>query len=190
MSKSAKIFMGLLFVLVLLSLTLNGLLLWQWWTFQQQAMQAIQRFNPVINEGLSQAIADMQEFEQSTVEFNIEVSQNIPIDTEIPFNETLEVPINTTIPIQQQIATTIMIDPLQSGLEIPVDINVPVDIEVPVDMSIPITVDRTIPISTNIPLNMTVPISIKISETELAPYLERLRLALESLEQTLSNLPQ
>jgi len=186
MSKSAKFFMSLLFVLVLLSLTLNGLLLWQWWTFQQQAVQTIQEFNPVINQGLSQAIADMQEFEQSTVEFNIQISQNIPIDTEIPFNETLDVPINTTIPIEQQIATTIMIDPLQSGLEIPVDINVPVNMEIPVNMNIPITVDRTIPISTEVPLDMTVPISIKISETELAPYLERLRLSLESFEQSLA----
>lgn len=190
MSKSAKFFMGLLFVLVLVSLTLNGLLLWQWWTFQQRAVQAMQKFNPVITEGLSQAIADMQAFEQSTVEFDIQVSQNIPINTEIPFNETLDVPINTTIPIDQQIATTVMIDPLQTGLEVPVDINVPVNIEVPVNMNIPITVDRTIPISTNVPLNMTVPISVKISETELAPYLERLRLTLESLQQTLSNLPQ
>jgi hypothetical protein len=188
MSKRARFSMGLLFVLVLLSLTLNGLLLWQWWTFQQQTVQTIQKFTPIINDSLSQAITDMQEFEQSTVEFNIQVSQNIPIETEIPFNETLDIPINTTIPIEQQIATTVMIDPLQTGLEIPIDINVPLTMEVPVNMNIPITINRTIPISTSIPFDLTVPISIKISETELAPYLQRLRTALESMAQTLSNI--
>ena len=186
MSKGAKISIILLFILVLLSLMLNGFLIWQWWTFQQQTQQTLQKYQPIIMDGVSQAIDNLAAFEQSTIEFDIQVQQEFPVQVEIPFQETLEVPIQTTMPISQEIRTTIMIDPFQTGLSIPTDVSVPVNLEVPIDMNIPISIDRTIPISTTVPLDKDVPIAIEVSQTELAPYLERLRTGLISIEEALS----
>jgi len=186
MTTGAKISIVILFILVLLSLGLNGYLIWQWQTFQQQTQHTVQEYQQMASEGLAQAVTDLESFEQSTIEFEIEVQQEFPIQVEIPFKETLEVPIQTTIPISQQIETTIMLDPFQAGLAIPTDIAVPVNLEFPIDLTIPVSIDRTIPISTAVPLDISVPIAIEISETELAPYLERLRLSLDSFEQSLS----
>jgi hypothetical protein len=150
--------------------------------------QTVRFFGPIAQETITQAITDVESFEQSTVEFDIQVKQEFPVQVKIPFQETLEVPIQTTIPISEEIQTTILIDPFQTGFTIPTDVTVPVDLEVPIDLNIPVTVDRTIPISTTIPVDLNVPIAVKISETELAPYIERLRVGLVSLKQTLSNL--
>lgn len=188
MSRSAKIVIVILFILVLLSLGLNGLLMWQWWSFRQQVKATMQEFQPVIHEALGQAIAELETFEQSSLEFEIQIQQDFPVQVEIPFNETVEVPIQTTIPIKQEIQTTVVIDPLQTGLEIPTDVTVPVDLEVPIDLNIPVSIERTIPISTTIPLDLNVPLSIDVGQTDLAPYIERLRSALISFDQTLSDL--
>lgn len=188
MSKGAKVVMGILFVLVLLSLSLNGLLLWQWWSFQQQARSLLNQVEPVLQESLTQAISDLDSLEQTTIQFDIQVEQEFPVEVEIPFNQTLTVPIQTTIPISDEIQTTIMLDPFQAGLSIPTDVTVPVNLEVPINLTIPVTVDRTIPISTTVPLAANVPIAIEVNQTELAPYLARLRTGLESLRQALSGL--
>lgn len=186
MSKGAKTLIALLFFLVLLSLALNGYLLWQWWTFQQQTRAAVTEIETTVSELVGQAVADLEAFENSTLEYEFEVRQDLPIEVEIPFNETMTVPIQTTIPISQQIETTVMIDPFQTGFEIPTDIVVPVDMEVPLDLSIPVTIERPIPISTTVSLDFDVPIAIEISETDLAPYLKQLRSGLSSLEDKLS----
>jgi hypothetical protein len=58
--------------------------------------------------------------------------------------------------------------------------------EIPIDTTIPISIERTIPISTSLPLDFAVPLDIVISETELAPYLARLRTGLVALDQILA----
>ena len=187
MSQGVKAAIISLFILVLLSLGLNGVLIWQWWTFQQRTKQTVQTLQPIVQASLSQAITDLEAFEQSTLEFDLEVQQEFPVQAEIPFQQTLEVPIQTTIPISQEIQTTIMVSPLP-GLQIPTDVSVPVNLEIPIDLLIPISVDRTIPISTTVPLDINVPIVIEVGQTGLAPYLERLRHGLTSLNQALSTI--
>jgi hypothetical protein len=188
MTRSAKIMITVLFVLVLLSLGLNGLLLWQWWSFQRRVEQTIQEVQPVLHEAISQAITDLEAFEQTPLEFDVKIDQEFPIETEISVNDSLEFPIQTTVPIKQDIETTVLLDPFQSGLEIPTDITVPVDIEVPLDLNVPVHIDESVPISTVIPVNLTVPLSIDVRETELGPYLQRLRQGLASFDQTLLDL--
>lgn len=187
MSQGTKIAITGLFILVLLSLGLNGLLIWQWWTFQQQTQQTIQQLRPLLQANLAQASADLESFAQSTIEFDLQVQQEFPVQVEAPFRETLEIPIQTTVPISQEIQTTIMVSPLP-GVNIPTEVTVPVNLEIPIDLTIPISIDRTIPISTTVPLDINVPIAIDVSETGLAVYLERLRAGLDSFEQALSAL--
>lgn len=188
MTRSAKIMIIVLFILVLLSLGLNGVLLWQWWSFQREVNQIIQKVQPALHEAISQAVDDLETFEQTPLEFDVKIDQEFPVETEILVNDSLEVPIQTTVPIQQDIETTVMLDPFQSGLEIPTDITVPVDIEIPLDLNVPVVINETVPISTVIPVNLTVPLSIDVKETELGSYLQRLRQGLISLDQALLDL--
>ncbi|MEW5959858.1 MAG: hypothetical protein AB1801_19200 [Chloroflexota bacterium] len=186
MSRESNATIIVLFILVLLSLALNGFLLWQWWTFQQQAQARLAEAQQTVTEMITKAVTDLEAFENSTLQFDIPLEQELPLQMQIPFDETIEVPIQTSIPISQEIKSTILLDPFQSGLKIPTDVTVPVQMEVPIDFSVPIALDRPLPISTTIPIELNVPIAIKISETELAPYLARLRQNLASLEKELS----
>lgn len=188
MSKGARLSIIILFILVLLSLGLNGWLLWQWWSFQQEVDQTVRDVQPALHEALSQAIADLETFQNSPVEFEFEIQQDFPIEMEIPVDETVEIPIQTTVPINQEIETTILLDPFQSGLAIPTDVVVPVDLEVPLDLNVAVKLDESFPISTTIPIDVTVPLSIDVQETELAPYLERLQAGLVSLDQMIADL--
>jgi hypothetical protein len=183
MSKTAKATLVLLFILVLLSLGLNGFLLWQWLNFQRQVVGLAQ----TTRDMLSQTIVELDTFQDSTIQFEFQVNERIPIQAEIPFSQTLQVPIQTTIPITQKIDTTVNVDIPELGVTLPLDVTVPLDMQVPVDLNVPISVDQTVPISTTIPVSLNVPISIKISETELAGYVEQLRVALGSIEKALSD---
>lgn len=188
MSRATKVTVIILFVLVLLSLGLNGFLLWRLRSFEQQAQTVARKYGPIIKESLNQTISDLETFQNSTVEFEVQVNEDIPIKAGIPFNETFEIPIQVTVPISQEVSTTILVDPLQSGFEIPVDVTVPINIEVPIDVTVPVALDRTVPIETTVPLDLSVPVSIAMSDTDLAVYVERLRTGLISLNTFLDQL--
>jgi hypothetical protein len=180
-STSLKAVLVTLFVLVLFSLGLNIYIIMQLRNAQLEAQRAAREIGPPLQESLSQTIADLEDFEQSTLEFNIPVEQEFAVEAEIPFDETIEVPIQLTVPISQVVETTILIDPLQTGFEIPVDIAVPIAIEIPIDETLAFPIKRTIPISTTIPLKVDVPIVINVAETDLAQYVTRLREGLQPL---------
>jgi hypothetical protein len=160
------------------------MLLWQWWHFQDQMEELSLLVRPIIHEAITQSVADLERFEESTLQFDIAVEQELPIQTVIPFQETLAVPIKTTIPIEEEFSTTVTM------FGLPTDVTVPIDMEIPVDLEVPVTIDRMVPISTTIPLNMDVPIAIPVHETEIRPYLERLRTSLLFLEETLMEIEE
>lgn len=174
--------MIILFILVLVSLSLNLYLIWQLQRLEQQAKNAARAWGPVVQETLAQTITDLQTFQEATIEFNVAVNEDFPVEADIPFNETIEIPVQLSVPIKQEINTTILLDPLGTGQGFPVDVTVPVDIEIPIDTSIPVSIDRTIPISTTVPLNLDVPIALNLGDTELAGYIGRLQESLTSLE--------
>ncbi|MBE7470482.1 MAG: hypothetical protein DPW09_29510 [Anaerolineae bacterium] len=184
MTKGGKIAIILLFLLVLSSLALNFWLYWQLNMAQQKVAGLVRQ----VRAGLPEAIDELESFEQATLTYEINIQQEFPVQTEIPFNETFEVPIQLTVPISQTIHTSVMIDPLGTGLQIPVEVNVPVNVEVPIDTSVPIAIERSIPISTTIPLDLNVPLAIKVAETDLAQYVAQLRTGLASLDEILAGL--
>jgi len=185
-SRTRKAIWGLLVVLVFLSLGLNGFLLWQWRSFQRQ----VGSLRQTAREATSQAITELEAFQKSTLRFDFQVNEAVPIQAEIPFRDALEAPIHTTIPIRQAVDTTVTVDLPQFGLRLPVDVTVPLDLEIPVDLSVPVSIDRTVPISTTVPVSLSVPIVVKMDETELAPYVERLRAGLVAFDQVLSDVGQ
>ena len=178
MSTTIKTLFIILFVLVCISLGLNIYLVWQLQQAQQDVKTVAQKFGPDVQTSLEQTIADLETFQDATIEFKVAVDEEFPIEAQIPFNETIEVPIKLTVPIKQNIDTTIVIDVLGKGL--PVDVSVPVDVEVPIDTTITVPIDRTIDVSTTVPLKMDVPISLQIGDTELAGYADRIRESLVS----------
>ena len=192
MSRNIKITFTILFILVLLSFALNLYLIYYLVTLRRQALEVAQEVSPVVQESLALADAQLETFQQSTLDFEVQIDEELPIQVEIPISETLEIPIQTSVPISTTIETTVMMDPFQAGLEIPVDIDVPVDLEIPIDMVVPIPISRTLPLSTSVPVKLDLPIAIEVSETPLVTYIEDVRTALASfnkwLDETISGL--
>lgn len=184
MSTGLKITLVVLFLLVFISLGLNMYLIQQLAQARNTAVQTLRRLAPAVEQTLADVDSELEAFQQSTLTFQIEVDQQIPLQTEIPFNESIEIPVQVTIPVQQEIKTTVMMDPFQAGLEIPVDITVPIDMEFPIDQVVPVAINRAIPISTTVPLSLTVPINIPVSNTDLAPYIDKLRQGLNQLQES------
>jgi len=180
MSTTIKTLFIILFVLVFISLGLNIYLVWQLQQAQQDMKAVVQEVGPSVQASLEQTITDLKTFQDATIEFNVAVDEEFPVEAQIPFNETIEVPIKLTVPIRQDIETTIVIDVLGQGL--PVDVSVPVDVEVPIDTTITVPIDRTIDIATTVPLKMDVPIALEIGDTELAGYVDRIRESLVSFD--------
>lgn len=148
--------------------------------FQEQLVA----LEPQISAGVDEAITGLRTFGDSTISFDVNIDEVIPIDTEVVINRTVQVPIKTTIPIQQSFDTTIRIDtPLG---EIPVDVNVPVDVDVPIDLVVDIPINETVPIQDEFPVKLDVPIAIDVRETELSALTDSLAAGLESLQEMLN----
>jgi MFS family permease len=142
---------------------------------------------PAIDSALGDAVAGIDEFANSTITFDVSISQTVPINTEIALNRTIQVPINTVLPIDQQFDTTITVNG-PFGIDIPLNITVPIKLDLPIDLTVDIPVNETIPINTDVPVDLDVPISIDISQTELATLAESLSQGLESFRQMATGL--
>ena len=122
---------------------------------------------PEVGRGLNDAVAGLDAFRSSTLEFDVAIDENLPIETEILLDRTLTVPINATFPIDQVVETTITIaGPFDT--RIPLDVSVPVQLDIPVDLEIEFLINELIPISTEVPVRLAVPIAVDVAETELA----------------------
>jgi EmrB/QacA subfamily drug resistance transporter len=150
--------------------------------FQEQLVA----LEPQISAGVEEAIAGLQEFGDSTIAFDVNIDEVIPIDTEVVIKRTVDVPIKTSIPIKESFDTTIRIaTPLGA---VPLDVNVPVDIEVPIDLVVQIPIDETVPIQDEFPVKLDVPIAIDVRQTELANLTDSLAAGLRSLQDVLTGL--
>ncbi len=141
---------------------------------------------PEIEAGVDEAIAGLRDFGESTISFDVNIDEVIPIDTEVVIQRVVEVPIQTEIPINQDIDTTITVDTPLGG--IPLDITVPVDVVVPIDLVVDIPIDETVPIQDEFPVQLDVPIAIDVSQTELKNLTDSLATGLESLQDVLTGL--
>jgi hypothetical protein len=122
---------------------------------------------PEVGRGLSEAVAGLDAFRSSKLEFDVAIEENLPIETEILLDRTLTVPIMATFPIDQVVETTITIaGPFNT--EIPLDVSVPVQLDVPVDLDLEFVIKEIIPVSAEVPVRLAVPIAIDVAETELA----------------------
>ena len=165
MKKGYVIALILLAVLTLLSLALNGVVIFGLLRAQEIALTTVADARAiVISAG------------DDTFSYTFEVRQEIPIATSIPFNEEVTVPIKTTIPIN-----TIVVVPIDLGIT-SYDLEVPIHTIIPVDLEFTVPVSKTVDIATTVSLNMDVPIAIPIADTAIVDYLEKLDAALAQVE--------
>lgn len=142
---------------------------------------------PTVGSALDEAVAGLETFRTSTLDFEVPIDEVVQIDTEIVLDRTITVPINTEIPITEVIDTTITVDgPL--GVEIPIDVSVPVDVVVPVDLDLDFPISERVPVQAEVPVNLTVPIQVDIAGTELAGLAESLQQGLIGFKEVIEGL--
>ncbi len=150
--------------------------------FQEQLVA----LEPQVSAGVDEAITGLREFGDSTIAFDVNIDEVIPIKTDIVIDRVVEVPIKTTIPIKESFDTTIRVStPFGS---IPLDVTVPVDVDVPVDLVVEIPINESVEIDEEFPVQLDVPIAIEVRETELANLTDSLAAGLESLQDVLTGL--
>ena len=150
--------------------------------FQEQLVE----LEPQVSAGVEEAIAGLRDFGDSTIAFDVNIDEVIPINTDVVIDRIVEVPIKTTIPIKESFDTTI---PINTGLgSIPLDVTVPVDVDVPVDLVVEIPINETVEIDEEFPVQLDVPIAIEVRDTELANLTDSLAAGLESLQDVLTGL--
>jgi len=180
LSNGTKTFLSFLLILVIASLALNIFLLWQWMGFLQEAQVAGQQVQVM----LAQTVADLGEFEKTTIQFSVPIDESIPVQMTVKYKKTVEVPIKLTIPIDQNIETEI---PLEiNGITIPIKVSVPIKMNVPIDTKQDVPLNLEIPIDARIPIKMEIPVNISLNEAGMGPYISQLREMLDSLNKELS----
>ncbi|MDH3752810.1 MAG: MFS transporter [Acidimicrobiia bacterium] len=151
--------------------------------FQQQLAD----LEPLVSEGLDDAIEGLDAFRTSTLEFTVAIDEEVTIETEIVLDREISVPINESLPIRQTFDTTISVDtPL--GFSVPVDVSVPIDVDVPIELDLNIPVNETVPVSTTVPVKLDVPITVDVADTELAALAASLSDGLASFDGLLAGL--
>jgi EmrB/QacA subfamily drug resistance transporter len=147
-------------------------------------VEQLTELSPSISAGLDEAVAGLESFGNSTLEFDVAIDEEIEIGTEVVLDRTLSVPIKTSLPIDDEFDTQIVIDG-PFGVEVPLDVTVPVKIDVPIDLVVDIPVNETIPIDATVPVKIDVPITIDVAETELAGLTASLASGLDSFRDVL-----
>ena len=182
MSNAGKAYLGFLTVLVFLSLALNFFLLWQLFGVYRQA----QGMGRTAQQTLAQAIADLGELQNATFQLTVPVKQEVPIRAVVPFSQTIIVPINETIPFKDEISTQLILEMPEFGMKAPIDITIPIDTQVPVVLDARVPINVTIPVETTVPLDMEIPVAVRLADTGLTPFIERLRNVLIGINESLS----
>ena len=129
-------------------------------------VETVNNLGPSIDGGLDQAIAGLETFGASTIEFTVSLDETVSISENFTIDRDVAVPINTTLPISTEFDTTITVDG-PFGIDIPLDITVPVDVEVPIDLVVDIPINESLPIDVDVPVQLDVPIAIDVEGTEL-----------------------
>jgi len=129
--------------------------------------------------GLNTLLVD---FENATITRTISISQTIPVEFELPLNQTTYTRLANDVPLNRGASFTL---PAGGGR-----INGSVYMVLPAGLGLPIQLSLVVPVSETLPVQMEVPVSIPLKETELGGVISQLQglltpLQLDKLEQTL-----
>ena len=154
----------ILWFLVILSLALNGVLIYALFEVREGALSTIASLQNTVVQWRDQSVV-----------VPVKVDQHIPFRSTVPISETLTVPLNFDYPLSTVVNTSVKI-PLvgEQDIAFPIDTIIPVHytLEAPVQVSVPISM--TYHLQTEIPVSVEIPqvwldqISTVLEETESA----------------------
>ncbi|GIV98274.1 MAG: hypothetical protein KatS3mg057_2931 [Herpetosiphonaceae bacterium] len=150
-----------LLVLVVLSLSMN---IW--------AFMVITRARLFAREQAVKLAEQVEQSKSEVIVVEIPVQQTVPVRAAIPIQEDLLIPIDIVVPIEEQFDI-----PLETPFGL-YSIPVPINATVPVSTTVPVRIQQTVEVSTTVDLDLTFPVRIPIGNTDLAGYLEKVRLEL------------
>ncbi len=178
MKKLYAVALVLLTLLTLISLAFNGVVIYGLLQARQMVLDAQQ----VALTTVGDARVIVTGIDDDTFAYTLEVEQEIPIETSIPFNEVVNIPINTVIPIDTSITV-----PIDLGITT-YELDVPIQTVFPVDLQFDVPISKTVDIATTVVLDVDVPIEIPLADTLLADYVEEVDAGLARLEESLAQL--
>ena len=170
MKKGHTFLMILLILLTLLSLALNGVVIYGLLQAQEIALATV-----------ADARAALTGIGDDTFSYTFEVNKEIPVAASVPFHEEITVPVQTTVPI----STTVVV-PINLGITT-YDMEIPIRTLVPINLEFTVPVSKTVHVATTVPLDLEVPIEIPIADTPIVGYLEDLDADLGKLEEKLAD---
>lgn len=150
-------------------------------------VETVNGLGPSIGDGLDQAVAGLEDFGSSSIDFDVSIDETISISETFDLQRTVQVPISTSIPINEEVETTITVNG-PFGVDIPIDITVPIDLDVPIDLTVDVPIDESVPIDVEVPVQLDVPISIDVEGTELEALTASLAEGLRAFQQGLDGL--
>ena len=159
-----------LWLLTLTSLALNVIILRELVTIRQIARASVTETIEVVNS-----------FQEETFAYTFTVEDVIDVNTDIPFEETIDVPIRDSIAINTSVQVPVNAGPLGSF-----NVTIPISTVIPIELDVPVEIDRTINVRAAVPIEVDVPVSIAIEETPLSNTLADLEAGLIDLEEELS----
>ena len=146
-TSGVKIGRLLLWFLVLLSLALNGVLIYALLEVREGALSTIASLQNTVVQWRDQSIV-----------VPVKVDQQIPFRATVPISETLTVPLDFDYPLSNVVNTSVRI-PLvgEQDVAFPIDTIIPVHytLEAPVQVSVPISM--TYHLQTEIPVSVEIP---------------------------------
>jgi hypothetical protein len=158
-----------LWVVALVSLALNGFILYTLIQVRQQAGLA-----------LLQAAASMSTIQNGSIEYEVNVDEEVPVVLDVPVKFTVTVPIQKIIPIDTVVNVPIEIPLLGTRI-----IRVPINTSIPIDLTVDVPIDKTVGVNAKIPVKFKVPIKLKIAETTFGQGLGELQLVLQQQAESL-----
>lgn len=144
-------------LLALLSLGVNGYLLWRLRGAEERAVEGALR------------LVDRLEAEDARLRYRIRLPEGMPIRMDIPVDERLQVRINTHLPIDTQIRVPIR-SPLGSY-----SVAVPIRADVPIRTEVPLHVRHTFRLRTRTEDELVIPLEVRVRDLPLEVVRESLQ---------------
>ena len=153
------------YLLVIVSLSLNGILIWQ-----------LLQVRDLAYNSLEQIITITGNIEQEEIVIPVEINESFPVTTSVPFEYSQDFPIDTTVPVSTTISVPFDI------MQTTINVDVPINFVVPVNLSVPVSLSKTFEISTTVPVQFSTEVRVKLSDTPIPGYLEELRALIQNVK--------
>ncbi len=157
-----KVWLGILTVLVLISLTLNIVFVAGLLIARSAAAEVVTSMRSALDR-----ISD-QPF--STI---VQVNQDIPFNAVVPINQTVTIPLDIQYPLNTVVNTYIEIPVLgRQDISVPIDTIIPIkyDLVVPVAVDVPISLtyhlQADVPVSFDVPAEIRTPLYLMLQQAE------------------------